>query len=99
MRVGKPLVSLPAQPEWDDVQLLWLRRVSTTRYPDLVGEAFAALHAEGGRVFCLGLHPWLIDMAHRVKYLDEALGRLGRHTGVWQATAGEIVERYRLAYA
>ncbi len=96
MRVGKPLVSLPAQPEWDDVQLLWLRRISMPRYPEIVGEAFATLHAEGARVFCLGLHPWLIGMAHRVKYLDEALGRLAACPGVWQATAGEIVERYRL---
>lgn len=66
------------------------------RYPEIVGEAFATLHAEGARVFCLGLHPWLIGMAHRVKYLDEALGRLAAYPGVWQATAGEIVERYRL---
>jgi len=66
------------------------------RYPDIVHEAFATLHAEGGRVFCLGLHPWLIGMAHRVKYLDLALGRLACHDGVWQATAGDIVERYRL---
>jgi peptidoglycan/xylan/chitin deacetylase (PgdA/CDA1 family) len=65
MHAGKPLISLPAQPEWDDVQLTWLRRLPMTRYPDIVGEAFAALHAEGGRVFCLGLHPWLTGMAHR----------------------------------
>ncbi len=48
MKVGKKFVSLPSQPEWDDVQQLWLRRINTTRYPDLVGEAFELMHQEGG---------------------------------------------------
>ena len=29
-------------------------------------------------------------MAHRVRYLDEALTRLRRIEGLWQATTGEI---------
>jgi allantoinase len=95
MSVGKPLISLPAQPEWDDVQLLWLRRVPMSRYPVLVEEAFETLHAEGGRVFCLGLHPWMIGQAHRVKYLHAALERVCSRAPVWQASAGEIVDWYR----
>ncbi|TBR27106.1 MAG: hypothetical protein EPO10_19810, partial [Reyranella sp.] len=37
MHVGddRKFVSLPNQPEWDDVQQLWLRRINTTRYPDI----------------------------------------------------------------
>lgn len=95
MTVGRPFVSLPAQPEWDDVQLMWLRRVATSRYADVAAEAFETLREEGGRVFCLSLHPWLIGMAHRIKYLDIALQRIGTHDGTWQATAGEIVDWYR----
>lgn len=94
MTVGRPFVSLPAQPEWDDVQLLWLRRVGTPRFPEIVSEAFETLHGEGGRVFCLAIHPWLLGMAHRIRYLDEALERLKRFDKVWQATAGEIVDAY-----
>ena len=95
MSVGKPLIALPTHPEWDDVQLLWLKRLRMSRYPGIVSEAFDTLHAEGGRVFCLGLHPWMIGMAHRVRYLDEALEQIGARTRVWQATAGEIAEWYR----
>ncbi len=95
MRAGRPLISLPAQPEWDDVQLLWLRRLPMSRYPALIEEAFDALHAEGGRVFCLGLHPWMIGQAHRVKYLHAALERICGRTQVWQATGAEIVHWYR----
>jgi len=95
MKVGRPFVALPSQPEWDDVQQLWLRRIPTTRYPDLVGEAFERLHEEGGQAFSLSVHPWLMGMAHRIKYLDEALRRVERFGNIWHATPGEIA-RYCL---
>ena len=97
MTVGKPLVSIPNHAEWDDVQLLWLRRVSMPIYPKLVADAFETLHEEGatsGRIFGLSLHPWLIGMGHRIRYLDEALKRITRYDAVWQATAGEIANWY-----
>jgi len=92
---GRKFVSMPNQPEWDDVQQLWLRRINTTRYPDLVGDAFELLHHEGGQVFSLSIHPWLMGMAHRIKYLDEALRRVERFGNVWQATPGEVARHYR----
>jgi allantoinase len=94
MKVGKPFVSMPSQPEWDDVQQLWIRKINTTRYPELVADAFERLHHEGGQVFNLSVHPWLIGMAHRIKYLDEALRRIERFGNVWQATPGEVAAHY-----
>jgi allantoinase len=94
MKVGRTFVSMPNQPEWDDVQQLWLRRIPTPRYPDIVGEAFELLHHEGSQVFNLSIHPWLMGMAHRIKYLDEALRRIERFGNVWQATPGEIARHY-----
>lgn len=94
MKVGKKFVSLPNQPEWDDVQQLWLRRISTPRYPDLVSDAFELLHKEGGQMFSLSVHPWLMGMAHRIKYLDEALRRIERFGNVWHATPDEIARHY-----
>ncbi len=94
MKVGRKFVSMPNQPEWDDVQQLWLRRINTTRYPDLVSDAFELLHHEGGQVFSLSVHPWLMGMAHRIRYLDEALRRIERFGNVWQATPGEIARHY-----
>ncbi|WP_439613495.1 polysaccharide deacetylase family protein [Reyranella sp.] len=92
---GRKFVSLPNQPEWDDVQQLWLRRINTTRYPDIVGDAFELLHHEGGQVFNLSIHPWLMGMAHRIKYLDEALRRVERFGNVWHATPVEVAKHYR----
>lgn len=94
MKVGRKFISMPNQPEWDDVQQLWLRRINTTRYPDLVADAFELLHREGGQVFSLSIHPWLMGMAHRIRYLDEALRRIERFGNVWHATPGEIAAHY-----
>ena len=87
------LVSIPHQIEWDDIVLFWLRRVETWRYPALVEEAARTLAEEGaisGRNFGLSIHPWLFGMAHRIRYLDEALTRIRAIDGLWQATTGEI---------
>jgi len=92
MTTEPPVLSIPCQSELDDVQLLWHRRVLTTRYPDLVAEAFGVLHAEGGRSLQLGIHPWLIGMPHRIRYLEEALERIGRFDGVWNTTLCAIAD-------
>ena len=97
MTVGTPFVSIPNQAEWDDVQLLWMRKVGMATYPKVLTEAFETLHEEGassGRIFGLSLHPWLIGMAHRIRYLDDALRRIVEYREVWQATAGEIAAWY-----
>jgi peptidoglycan/xylan/chitin deacetylase (PgdA/CDA1 family) len=98
MKVGRPLVSMPNQAEWDDSQAMAVRRVSPPRWRDIVCEAFDYLHAEAspsGSVFTLGLHPWLAGQAHRIRYLDEALARMAGYGEVWQATAAEVADRFR----
>ena len=45
----------------------------------------------------LGLHPWLIGQAHRIRYLDEALARMRSYGDVWQAGAGEVARHWRVA--
>ncbi|MCG8563168.1 MAG: polysaccharide deacetylase family protein [Hyphomicrobiales bacterium] len=91
------LLAIPSQPDWDDVQTLWLRRVPVTRYPDLVAEAADEL-ADGrpeGRLLGLGLHPWMIGAPHRIVYLRRALARLRERDDVWFATAGAIADQFR----
>jgi peptidoglycan/xylan/chitin deacetylase (PgdA/CDA1 family) len=50
--------------------------------------------AESGRVMCIALHPFRIGQPHRTKYLDELLGYIMSHDGVWQTTADKIAEHY-----
>ena len=95
MNSPAPIVSLPNQAEWDDVQVLWHRRVLSPRFPGLVKDALDTLHDDAGRTgsgrfFGLHLHPWLSGMPHRAAYAVQALETLARTEGVWFATAAEI---------
>lgn len=98
--IANDLVSLPLQIEWDDAQMFWLRRIETNRYPQLVSEAASCLLAEGqtsARNFGLTIHPWLFGMAHRIRYLDEALNKTMSMQGLWHAPPGEIAKWARQA--
>lgn len=95
---GRPLISMPNQAEWDDTQLMAIRRVPPPRWRDVIVEAFDYLHEEAspsGSVFTLGLHPWLAGQAHRIRYLEEALARMAGYGEVWQATACEVADWFR----
>jgi len=91
------IVSIPNQAEWDDVQQQWLRRLPAHRFPALVGEAFSVLRAEAGdsgRVFGLGVHPWLSGMAGRTRYLREALAAIPVAADVWRTTPDAIASAF-----
>ena len=98
LRSSPPLIAMPNQAEWDDTQLMAIRRVSAPRWRDVVVEAFDYLHHEASRsgsVFTLGIHPWLLGQAHRIRYLDEALARIVTYDETWHAPAGEVAHWYR----
>lgn len=91
------LVSIPTLVELDDVYAHWHRRVTIWRWQRMVTDAFDTLLADGavnGRVLTLSLHPWLIGQPHRIKSLDDALGHILKHPGVWPARGREIAEWY-----
>jgi peptidoglycan/xylan/chitin deacetylase (PgdA/CDA1 family) len=93
MTTVPPILSVPVQSEWDDVQMLWHRRVPTQRYPAILADGLDVLRLDGaraGRSAVIGLHPWLMGMPHRIRYLDAALAALAQMQGVWHATLGEV---------
>ena len=56
------------------------------------------LYDEGdrnARVMGIALHPFLIGVPHRIRYLDKALNYIAAHQKVWFATGHEIIEAYR----
>jgi allantoinase len=94
------LICMPNQAEWDDTQLMAVRRLMPWRWRDVVCEAFDYLHEEAhpaGSVMTLAIHPWLLGQAHRIKYLDEALAKMTSYKDVWQASAGEVAAHFRSA--
>jgi allantoinase len=96
-RAGE-LYALPVALPVDDVNALWDRRIDIDRYRDMIKETFDTLYREGatsGRLLVLHLHPWLIGQPFRIGRLDDALGYIMHHQGVWAATGAEIIDWYR----
>jgi peptidoglycan/xylan/chitin deacetylase (PgdA/CDA1 family) len=89
------LVALPPQPEWNDLECMWLRRVTPPVWAEGIAEGLAALHEEGGAACNLTLHPWITGQAHRIRWLREALTRVLGMPGVWRATTDEVAAKAR----
>ncbi len=70
-------------------------------FVDMCKRQFDVLYAEGaqsGRVMSMALHPYVMGQPHRIKQLDELLGYIGSHEGVWHTTADDIAEFYIASY-
>jgi hypothetical protein len=89
---GGSLLALPPQPEWNDLECMWLRRVTPPVWSAGVAEAFDVLHAEGGNCFNLTLHPWLTGQAHRIRHLNDALHRIMGKPHVWSTTTDALAD-------
>ena len=50
--------------------------------------------AENARQVCVSLHPSVMGHPSRIKYLDEVLGYMMGHEGVWQTTADDMAQYY-----
>jgi allantoinase len=86
------LVALPPQPEWNDLECMWLRRVPPAVWSDNIADAFAYLHDEGGASFNLTLHPWIAGQAHRIRYLRDALSRTLGRGAIWRTTTDQLAK-------
>jgi peptidoglycan/xylan/chitin deacetylase (PgdA/CDA1 family) len=95
------MVALPYQQGINDITLLFHGNYTPEQYLRVVCDQFDTLYREsgnGGRVMALPLHPYVIGLPFRIKYLDKALEYICAHQAVWCATAGEIVSWYYQYY-
>jgi allantoinase len=89
---GRGLVALPPQPEWNDLESMWLRRVTPSAWADGIAAGFAYLYEEEGASFNLTLHPWISGQAHRIRWLREALTHVLGMPQVWRTTTDAVAE-------
>jgi peptidoglycan/xylan/chitin deacetylase (PgdA/CDA1 family) len=95
LATNPPLLSIPNQAEWDDVQLIWHRKVHPSIWRDTVLEAFAQLHRDGARsgtIFGLHIHPWLSGQPHRIGYLETVVEKIATASAVWRTTTAGIAD-------
>jgi len=92
VRSGR-LISMPYSVEINDVPVFSTAHEGE-EFVAMTRRQFDRLHAEGGRVMCLALHPAVAGQAQRAKYADAALRYLASQTDVWFATGRQIAEHY-----
>ena len=59
---------------------------------------FDGLYADGGkngRMMVFNIHPWIMGQPWRIRHLDEVLGHISSHAGVWKATGSEIIDSFK----
>ncbi len=97
-RMNNGLYSIPYSLELNDMPLFNLPSIDIDEFYRRICETFDVLYEEGrknGRVMAIALHPFLMGVPHRIRYLDKALRYIASHQKVWFATGSEIIEAYR----
>jgi len=91
------LLSVPYTVELNDLGLFMMKGISGPEFVQVVTDQFDQLYADSansGRVMALALHPFVVGQPFRHKYLDQSLGYIANHPGVWLTTSDDIFEHY-----
>jgi peptidoglycan/xylan/chitin deacetylase (PgdA/CDA1 family) len=97
-RMGNGLYAIPYSIELNDMPLFNVPSIDIDDFYRRICETIDVLYdeaADGGRVMGIALHPFLIGVPHRIRYLDRALKYIAAHSKVWFATGSEIIAAYR----
>ena len=100
VKQGK-LISVPYAIELNDLVSINGQGHDIAYFAQNIKDQFDWLYRQGaasGRVMCIPLHPYWVAQPGRSKLLDEALGYILSHDGVWQTTADDITEYYMAHY-
>jgi peptidoglycan/xylan/chitin deacetylase (PgdA/CDA1 family) len=92
------LYSIPYSLELNDMPLFNAPSISIVDFERRIRDTFDVLYEEGDKrpsVMCIALHPYLIGVPHRIRYLDRALAYIASHSDVWFATGSEIIDSYK----
>jgi hypothetical protein len=92
-----PVISLPYSIEVNDIPLLLDKGLSGAEYRDLLIDQLEGLFEvseASGTVMAIPLHPFLVGLPFRLRYLREALAHIASHEDVWLATGDEIAGHY-----
>jgi len=98
------LTAIPLSYELDDQFIMQANLHSETEYGDQIVDAAdfllrEATEKQGGRLLALNIHPWMLGQPHRIGQLERVLSHLAGQSGIWSASAGDIVTHWRGAQA
>ena len=94
------MYSIPYSIEVNDIPAFVDRGWSAEQFCQVLIDQFDVLYRDGektARVMAICLHPFLMGLPYRDKYLRRALEYITGHDGVWVTTGSEIVDWYKAA--
>jgi allantoinase len=94
-RMNNGLYSIPYSLDLNDMRLLVPPVFGFSDWCEMIRRAFDTLYAEGGRVMCIPLHPYVTGQPSRIGAFAEVLSYITGHDGVWRTTGSEIFDAYR----
>lgn len=95
------MIVVPYEQGINDMRLFVRANFTPEQYYRMVCDQFDTLYREsrgGGKVMALPLHPFVMGLPFRIKYLDKALEYICSHAGVWKTTGWEIADWYYRHY-
>ena len=95
------LISVPYSQHINDIPLILEYRLSNADFCQTICDQFDVLYADGAsipRTMAIALHPFLVGVPHRSKYLEQALAYIRRHKDVWFCTGDDIANWYETEY-
>jgi peptidoglycan/xylan/chitin deacetylase (PgdA/CDA1 family) len=97
---GKPILNVPYTQEINDVAMIAVQHHSASEYADRALDQFEQIHADAAdsaRVMALVVHPYLMGVPHRVKYLRRVLEVIRQKRDVLFWTGAQIADWYLAA--
>ena len=91
------LSSIPYTQHINDIDMILTSKRSDQEFCQQVCDQFDVLYQDGAtipRTMCIALHPFLVGVPHRAKYLEQALSHIANHKDVWLTTGDEIFNWY-----
>jgi len=95
------MIAIPYQQGLNDIRVIFQGGHTPRDWCEMVCDQFDVLYAEGAtqaRVMTIPLHPFVIGLPFRSKYLDKALQYICSHEGVWKTTGSEIADHFYANY-
>jgi peptidoglycan/xylan/chitin deacetylase (PgdA/CDA1 family) len=94
-RMRNGLYNIPYGLDLNDIRLLTAPVFGLGDWREMIRRAFDTLYAEGGRVMCIPLHPFITGTPSRISAFEEALKYVTSHDRVWLTTGGEILDWFK----
>lgn len=88
------LISVPYSVDLNDLGIFGQRTVEGGAYERMVLDQFEVMHAEGGGVLAIPVHPFVTGTPFRFKYLTRVLQTIAAADDVWLTTATGVADAY-----